>query len=381
MRPKTLYLDHAATCWPRPPAVAAAMTAALEEGGNPGRSGHYRSLDAARMVFGARQAVARHLGVGDPRRVVFTPGCTEGINVVLSGLLEPGGRVVTTAMEHNAAARALRHLAATRGVALEIVAPGPDGRVDPRDLRRAAAGASFAVVNWVSNVSGTVQDLPALREATRGIPLLVDGAQAAGHLPVAVDGLGIDYLAVPGHKGLRGPPGVGVLCLGPGARVPVPLVHGGTGSRSEEDRQPPFLPDALEAGTPNVPGIRGLAAGIAAVEAGGLPALQAREQALCARFLEGLEARALPVRVLGPRDPTLRVAVFGLVPERGDAGTLALRLEREHGVLARAGLHCAPWAHRALGSFPGGALRLSFGPDHGDDAVDEALAALEAVCP
>jgi len=374
-----LYLDHAATAQPRASGIVAAMTAALAAA-NPGRSGHQASLDAARIVFQARAALAGHFGIEDPRRVVFTSGCTAAINLVLFGTLRPGDRVVTTAMEHNAVARPLRALEAGRGITVEVIDADGEGRVDPAALGRAAAGAALVVINHVSNASGTIQDLTGIRDATRGVPLLVDAAQGAGHLPYDVDGLGLDYLAVSGHKGLRGPQGIGVLALSPTARLPEPLIHGGTGSRSEQDVQPGFLPDVYEAGTQNLPGIAGLAAALAVLEEAGYAAQRIREEEISQRFLEGL--RAFPrVRVLGPAEPRDRVAVFGLDLGDLDPGTAALRLEREHGILGRAGLQCAPWAHRALGTFPGGTLRLSFGPDDGTDAVDSALAALEDIRP
>lgn len=374
-----LYLDHAATALPRAEGVADAMVRASGLS-NPGRSGHGGALHAARAVHAARGTLARHLGVGDPRRLVFGPGCTAAINTVLFGLLGPGDRVVTTAMEHNAVARPLRALESRRGVTVDVVRVDGEGFVDPETFGRAASGAAMAVLTHVSNVTGTIQDLPALRAATRGVPLLVDAAQGAGHLPYDVDGLGIDYLAASGHKGLGGPPGVGVLALGAGAAIPGALVHGGTGSRSEEDRQPDFLPDALEAGTQNLPGIAGLAAAVVALETRGMAAAHGQATALAVRFIDGLSG--LPgVRLLGPRDPSRRTAVFALAFDDLDPGVVATRLEREHGIVGRAGLQCAPWAHRALGTAPGGTLRLSLGPGNTAGDVDRVLAALEALRP
>jgi len=373
-----LYLDHAATGLPRAPGVAEAMIGALDQA-NPGRSGHARSLDSARSVYGAREILARYLRVGDPRRVLFTAGCTAAINTVLFGVLRPGQHVVTTALEHNAVARPLRDLERQRRITIDVIDVDRAGRVDPAAFGRAAEDADLAVVNHVSNVSGTIQDLAALREATRGVPLLVDGAQGVGLLPYDFDGLGLDYLAVPGHKGLRGPPGIGVLVISNNARLPEPLIYGGTGSRSERDEQPGFLPDGYEAGTQNLPGIAGLAAAVAATEAAGLEALRAGEVALSARLMDGLQA--LPgIRLLGPMDPAHRTAIFGIAFDDLDPGTVALRLEREHGIQCRAGLQCAPWAHRAFGTFPGGTLRLSFGPENTTDDVDRTLAALEDLC-
>ena len=373
-----LYLDHAATGLPRAPGVAEAMVRALGQA-NPGRSGHAGSLEAARTVYGAREVLARYLGVSDPRRVLFTAGCTAAINTVLFGLLRPGQHVVTTALEHNAVARPLRDLERQRRITLDVIPVDPAGRVDPAAFGRAAEDADLAVVNHVSNVSGTIQDLATLREATRGVPLLVDGAQGLGLLPCDFDGLGLDYLAVPGHKGFHGPPGIGALVISNTTRLPEPLIHGGTGSRSERDEQPGFLPDGYEAGTQNLPGIAGLAAAVAATEAVGIEALRDGEIVRMARFLDGLQG--LPgIRLLGPAEPAHRTAVFGLVIDGMDPGTAALRLEREHGIQGRAGLQCAPWAHRAFGTFPGGTLRLSFGPQDTPEDVDRTLAALEVLC-
>ncbi len=373
-----LYLDHAATALPRAPGVAEAVTTSLGLA-NPGRSGHAGSLDAARSAHGARRTLAEHFGVEDPRRVVFTSGCTAALNTVLFGLLVPGDRVVTTALEHNAVARPLRALEAGRDVTVQIVGVDPEGFVDPEAFGRATQGAALAVVNHASNVAGTIQDLAALRAASDGVPLLVDAAQTAGHLPLDVDGLGLDYVAVSGHKGFRGPAGIGALCVGADAKIPRALIHGGTGSRSEHDVQPDFLPDALEAGTQNLSGIAGLAAAVATADPAGLDAARRAAQALSAQFLAGL--RECPgIRVLGPQDPARRTAVFGLDFEDLDPGAAALRLEREHGILGRAGLQCSPWAHQAFGTLPGGTLRLSFGSETTAADVAQTLAALEALC-
>ncbi len=373
-----LYLDHAATGLPRAQGVTAAVTAALGLA-NPGRSGHVGSLDAARSAHGARRIVAGHFGLNDSKRVVFTSGCTAALNTVLFGLLAPGDRVVTTALDHNAVARPLRALEAERGITVQVVGVDGEGFVDPETFGRAAGGAALAVVNHASNVAGTIQDLAALRAATPGVPLLVDAAQTAGHLPFDVDGLGLDYVAISGHKGFRGPAGIGVLCIGAAAKTPRALIHGGTGSRSEHDTQPDFLPDALEAGTQNLSGIAGLAAAVAAADPAGFDAALGHAQALSGQFLAGLDALS-GIRALGPQDPARRTPVFGLAFDHRDPGAVALRLEREHGILGRAGLQCSPWAHEAFGTLPGGTLRLSFGPENTGEDVARTLAALESVC-
>jgi cysteine desulfurase/selenocysteine lyase len=368
------YLDHAATTWPRPVEIGEAMVRTLADTGNAGRSGHALSLRAARALFAARHRAAGFLGVSDPRRVLFTAGCTAALNVVLRGLLRPGSHVVTTGLEHNAVARPLRALEEERGIRISRIPGDTTGRISSAALAAACTPeTALVVVNHASNVSGTLQDLAALRAATDR-PFLVDAAQTAGHLPVDVDGLGLDYVAMPGHKGLCGPPGVGILCLGARAALPEPLVRGGTGSRSEEDRHPDFLPDRLEAGTPNVPGIAGLDAALAWLERERAPLAQ-RLLALGTEFLEGV-LRMDGVRLVGPPTVSGRVPVFSLLIEGIDPGMAARRLEQDSAVLVRSGLHCAPWAHETLGTFPGGTVRFSFGPT---SPAESAAVALEAL--
>lgn len=376
----TTYLDHAATSYPKPEEVTEEIVRFLRHlAGSPGRSGHRLSGEAARVVFETREALARLFGVSDSRRVVFTRGATEGLNLALFGILRPGDHVLTTSMEHNAVMRPLRHLAEKRGVKTTIVRASPEGVVDPDDIRRAVRpNTRLAVVNHGSNVCGALQPLAEIVNRLAGRTLLVvDAAQTAGLVPLHVEEMGVDILAASGHKGLLGPTGIGALCLREGVE-PEPLLHGGTGSRSESDEQPDFLPDRYEAGTPNTVGIAGLAGALRFLERSGPGRLLARERALASKVVEAMEEGS-HVRVYGPRSPEERLGLVALRVEGLEPGEVGRRLDREYGFLVRCGLHCAPNAHRTLGTFPEGSVRVSVGFSNTPDEIDRLIGALSDI--
>lgn len=380
MAAHVIYLDNAAASWPKPPQVAEAMARFMAEvGANPGRSGHRLSIEAARVVYQAREAVAGLLGVSDPMRVIFCFNATHALNLALRGLLRPGQHVVTTSMEHNSVMRPLRALEA-EGVALTVVECSSEGVLDPAAVERALRPeTALIVMTHASNVVGTlmpVTEVAAIARA-RGVLLLADGAQSVGALPISMEQLGADLLAFTGHKGLCGPTGTGGLVLG--ERVDVerlqPLVRGGTGSNSESDLQPDFLPDKFESGTMNVVGLAGLEAGVRWLIQQGQEDLRRRERALTARLIEGLSD--LPgVKVEGTRDASRQVPVVSFTIAGLDPAEIGLRLDEECGVAARVGLHCSPNAHRTLGTFPVGTVRFSLGPLTTSADVDEALQAV-----
>lgn len=376
-RPRNpLYLDNAATSFPKPECVAVAMKKALATCGNPGRSGHSMSIQAARVLFFLRQTAAGCFKVEDPARIIVTPGCTAALNLVLHSL-PFNAHVVTTALEHNSVARPLTALQRLLKLSYTRVSPGQDGRVSAHGMASACGPETrLVVVNHVSNVTGAIQDVQAIRRAVpRHIPMLVDAAQSAGCLPIDVKEMDLDYVAIPGHKGLLGPMGTGLLLLGPEAPVPRPLWSGGTGSASESDMMPEFLPDVLEAGTPNIPGAAGLLAALQHLTAKGLEQVLADERRFVAEILHGL--RTMPhVQLVGPGQPQHRTATFSIRLQGIDCGEVASRLEREFGILTRSGLHCAPWAHEAMGTSPSGTLRFSWGPTTPPDAAQRMLDAL-----
>jgi cysteine desulfurase / selenocysteine lyase len=378
-----IYLDHAATSWPKPSEVMRAMAEFLERaGGNPGRSGHRLSIVASRIVYDAREALAELFHAPDPLRIVFAQNVTQAINTALLGLLAPGARVVTTGMEHNAVMRPLRALERA-GVLLTVVPCRHDGSLDPARMADAIGpGTRLVVSTHASNVTGTllpVGEIARLAHAA-GALMLVDAAQTAGVIPIDVQALDIDLLAFTGHKGLQGPPGTGGLILGD--RVDAagmdPVLRGGTGSNSEFEEQPTDLPDRFESGTPNGAGIAGLGAGVRHVLERGVEAIRAHEVALTRMLLDGLEE--IPgVRTYGPEDALQRTAVVSCTAADRRVSEVGFRLDEEHGILCRVGLHCAPAAHRTLGTFPEGTVRLAPGPRTTPDDIRRTLAAVRGI--
>ncbi len=357
-----IYLDNAASTHPKPPEVYEAVDRSLRAGANPGRSGHRLALDAAREVLEARSAVAELLGVPDASRVVFTANATHALNQAFKGLLRAGDHVVTTAMEHNSILRPLAALEA-KGVALTVVGADRLGRVDPGEIRRALrAETCLVALGHASNVAGTLQrasEVGALcRE--RGATFLLDASQTAGGLPLNAGALGAHLLAAPGHKGLLGPQGTGILYVDPEVRLE-PLMEGGTGVRSEDRSMPPELPEKLEAGTLNAPGLAGLAAGVRYLLDRGVEEVRRGEEEILRYLLPEL-ARVPGLVLYGPSEPEERVAVVSFNLKGRDGAHLGFALDEEYDIAVRVGLHCAPDAHKALGSFPGGTLRASFGP-------------------
>jgi cysteine desulfurase family protein len=373
-----IYLDNAATSWPKPPAVAASIVDFLDHrAGNPGRSSHALAIAADAVVASTRLRLAALLGAPDPARIVFTLNATDALNTALWGLLRPGDRVVTTSIEHNAVVRPL-HALAERGVTVTRVPCAPDGTLDLDDLDAAlrSGPARLVAMCHASNVVGTI--LPARDAATlahaHGALFLLDAAQTAGVLPIDVGGMEIDLLAVPGHKALLGPTGTGALYVAPGIRL-APLRQGGTGTRSEEERQPEEMPAALEAGTLNTVGIAGLGAALEYLRDRGPDAIRAHEVALTARLIDGLREIA-GVRVHGTGDAERQVATISVSLEGWEPVDLAGALDGSFSIAARAGLHCAPLAHRTVGTFPRGTVRFSPGPFSTDDDVDRAVRAV-----
>ena len=376
-----IYLDNAATSWPKPPQVLAAMARFLTEvGANPGRSGHRLSVEAGRIVYAAREAVAELFHAPDPLRVVFGMNATEGINLALRGLLRPGDHVVTSSMEHNSVMRPLRALE-REGVSVTVVPCSPEGFLDPQAVLSALRPETrLVVLNHASNVTGTLLPVAEVGRALHrmgGPLLLVDAAQSGGAVPINMQADGIDLLAFTGHKSLYGPMGTGGLIIGD--RVPLeefrPLIRGGTGSRSEREEQPDFLPDMCESGTPNAVGLAGLEAGVRWVLERGVEAIRAHEVELTRRLSDGL--REIPgVTVYGSQDARLRTAVVSFNIAGMEPSEVGMRLDEEYGIMCRVGLHCAPAAHRTIGTFPAGTVRFALGAFTTREEVDAALRAV-----
>jgi cysteine desulfurase family protein len=329
-------------------------------------------------VVDTRRRLAALLGAPDPARIVFTASTTDALNQALFGLLRPGERVITSRMEHNALARPLAELAG-RGVLVESVAAASDGSIDLDDLERTLKTSPTRLVAMAhaSNVTGGI--LPAREVAqlahAHGALFLLDAAQTAGALPINVTELGIDLLALPGHKGLLGPPGTGALYVAAGINL-TPMRFGGTGLRSEDEQMPGELPERLEAGTLNTVGLAGLGAALRYLAERGVAAVRAHEMALTGHLLAGLQS--IPgLNIHGIADPARQVATVSISLQGWEPADLAAVLDSSFGIAVRAGLHCAPTAHRTLGTYPSGTVRLSAGCFNTEDDIGQAVAALE----
>lgn len=357
---RSVYLDNAATTYPKPEEVYREVERLMRDvGGSAGRSGHRRAVDAGRAVYAARESLAHLLGASDPLRIAFTKNATEALNTAIWGLLKPGDHVVTTSVEHNSV---MRPLTAAHGLGIEhtIVGCGRDGSLDVTRLAPALRPeTALVVINHASNVTGAI--LPAADVAAitreREIPLLVDAAQTAGRVPIDVEADGIDLLAFTGHKELFGPQGTGGLYVREGLDL-TPMCFGGTGSRSTSLEQPRDMPDRLESGTLNAPGIAGLGAGAGFVMRTGLETIREQELELLGMLLEGLRG-IKGVKDYGPESPEKRVGIAPLTFESMTPADAAERLDSRYDIATRAGLHCSPLAHRTIGTIETGALRVS----------------------
>lgn len=378
-----VYLDNAATSWPKPAVVLEAIQEFFANaGGNTGRSGHRRSIASSRAVSLAREQLADLLGAESPDNLVYTKNATEALNLAISGLVADGARVVTTSLEHNSVMRPLRELERRGRCSIEVVrADGNSGEIDLAEWAAALRGEGprLAVATHASNVTGVLLPAAAMAASASGygVPFVLDASQSAGHVPFALSKLGATAVAMPGHKGLLGPTGTGLLYLAPDVEVE-PLIRGGTGSQSESEYQPDFAPDRYESGTLNAVGIVGLGAAAEYLLTLGIDRVHARLTELGRRFRDavgGIEG----VTTYGPADPADSTGILSLNIEGTPCATVARLLDDEWGVMTRAGLHCSPAAHRSLGTAPDGTLRFSWGNDTSEDDIDVAVEALRAV--
>ncbi len=381
---RRIYADNAATSFPKPTEVLAAMMEYAQDlGASAGRGAYREAVGTGEMVAACRGRIARLIHAEEPRRIVFALNCTEALNLALRGMLRPGDHVVTTRFEHNSILRPLHELATSGIETTYVPVDRATGRVDADVVREAVrSNTRLIAMQHASNVTGTVQPVKEVGRICREreIAFVVDAAQTLGHLAIDVRAMGIDLLAFPGHKGLMGPLGTGVLYVRPGLEEQLrPLMAGGTGSVSELPTQPEFMPDKYESGSHNAIGLAGLGAAAAWVLERGVESLRQHEVALCRRFLDGV-ANVEGLTLYGPRDVEQRVGVFSVRVDGLEPAELSAVLETEFGVLTRSGIHCAPWAHDTLGIHAdGGATRLSFGAFTTEADVDTCVEALASV--
>lgn len=373
-----IYLDNAATSWPKPDSVYQAVDRYQRESGASAGRGVYRSAqEIERTVTQCRKRIATLIGANSPDQIIFTLNGTDSLNLAIHGLLKPGDHVVSSVCEHNSVLRPLHALAEAGAIMFDLVRCR--SVIDPSDIRKAIKpNTKLIALTHVSNVTGVIQPLAEVGRiaAEHNIRFLIDAAQSLGHVPLNVNELGCHILAAPGHKGLLGPLGTGILHLAPGIeRELAPIRQGGTGTKSDEPRQPDSLPDRYESGNLNVPGIVGLNAGVAWLLERGVDSIARHEQELLQRAITGLSSLE-NVTLFGTRYLSDRVGVLTFCVAGFDPQEVAAALDSAAGIEVRAGLHCAPQMHAALGTAPAGTVRASFGPFTTHDDVDQLLGAL-----
>ena len=382
-----IYLDNSATSFPKPDAVAEAMVDfAANCGASAGRGAYAEAKACEKMIAACRAKVATLINAESPERIVFAMNCSEGLAIAVRGLLNtapPGAHAIATAMEHNSVLRPFNALKAQTGLEPEFIPCDPrTGLVDPDDIRHAIRPTTrlIACVH-VSNVTGTIEPIEEVAAIARehDVPCLIDSAQAAGHVEIDVQMLGADFVGFPGHKGLLGPLGTGVLYIRPGMEDRLDTMkEGGTGTISEQPVQPQTMPDKYEIGSHNAIGLAGLGEGVTWVLDRGVAALREHDRALCELFLE-LTDGVNQLTVYGPRNIDQRTGVFSMNVEGMAPGELAAVLEKDFSICSRPGVHCAPLAHKTIGTHPTGTCRLSFGPFTTEDHVRRAADALARI--
>lgn len=376
-----VYLDNSATSWPKPASVVEAMSGYLTSyGASPGRSGHHLALKAAREVFETREIIANFFNADSSDRVVFSANSTLAINIAVNGVLKQGDHVIITHMEHNSVRRPLKHLENEGLIDVTIVPCDSKGNINVEEFTKSfRPNTKLVVTIHGSNVSGTVMPIRKMGEICRskGVLFMVDAAQTAGFVPIDIQKDNIDILAFTGHKKLYGPPGIGGLCIKSNVEVNT-FIHGGSGSKSELDTHPQIYPDRLEAGTPNTVGIIGLKAGLEYVMGKGIESIRAQVLGLTQMLIDELKLISR-VKIYGPdsseeRLPLVSVNVDGIVPSE-----LSTILDKEYGIMTRAGLHCSPLAHNTLGTFPQGTVRFSLGGFTTEEQISYTIDAIKKI--
>lgn len=375
-----IYLDNAATTFPKPESVYRDMDDCMRNYcANPGRAGHKLAMMSARAVSDCRDAVAKLFNIKDSMDVVFTFNATDSLNLAIKGFLNPGDHVVTTTMEHNSVLRPIMELEKI-GVEHTFVQADSEGGISPVDIEKAIKpNTKLIVTTHASNVVGTLVDIKAIGMIAHDhdIAYLVDASQSAGVYDIDVEDQHIDMLALPGHKGLLGPQGTGVLYVNPKIRLKS-MREGGTGSRSEEIVQPDLYPDKYESGTHNTPGLVGLKAGVEFILSTGIEKIRSHEEELTQYFIDEL-SKISKVKIYGPMDAKKRAAVVSISIEGLDSSEVSFILDRTYGIETRPGIHCAPLAHKTLGTIEEGTVRFSIGYFNTKEEIDSTIEAINYI--
>lgn len=376
-----IYLDHAATSWPKPPEVMdAVMNAMRYDAANPGRGSHAMAVRASRILFDTRKQLAKLFNIRNPNDIAFASNTTMALNMAIKGFVKPGDHVIATSVEHNSVRRPLHYLEQQMKLEVTYIESDAAGRIRVEAIEAAIqSNTSLLIVNHSSNLLGTIVPVAEIGEIARkhGVKLLVDAAQSAGILPVDVQGMGIHMLAFPGHKGLLGPQGTGGLYIAPELELE-PLLHGGTGSQSEAPHQPLVRPDRYEAGTQNTPGLAGLQAGVKHVLKETVERIYSHEWELAQRLMEGLLAID-DVHVLGPALGEARTGIVAFYMDGVDPSECSFILDQHYNIAVRAGFHCTPLAHAAAGTSTTGAVRASVGIFTTNGEVDACIQAVKEI--
>lgn len=377
-----IYFDNAASSWPKPPGVGEAMKQAVEEyGANPGRGGHQLSLTASRVVFRTRALLAKLFSVKDPSNLIFFQNATGALNQAIKGFAwREGDHVISTTYEHNSVRRPLEYIAREYGVQVTYIEPNHNGQLDLQGLEQMMSSKTKLIVaTHVSNLTGSILPIGEIGAIARkkGVAFLVDASQSAGAIPINVEAMHIDLLAFPGHKGLYGPQGTGALYIAPSLQL-TPLLHGGTGSQSEEIDQPSVRPDRYESGTVNTPGIAGLKVGLEFIHEIGIEKIWEHEQELTRYALQALQ-QLKGIQIYGPDLDVPRAPVIPLNMTGVDAQELAYILDQHYGIATRAGMHCTPLGHQSIQTLETGAVRISFGYFNQTSEIDQFVQALQEI--
>lgn len=378
---RVVYLDNAASTWPKPPEVKRAMVECLEQyGANPGRGGHQMAMKASKALYYTRAKLAKLFNISNPNDIVFTSNATGALNQGIKGWVKSGKHVITTTLEHNSVRRPLEYLRQNAEVDVSYVKPREDYSFSMEDFEKQfKPNTSLVVVTHASNLVGTIVPIKEIGELCRkyDVPFMVDASQSAGVFSIDVQAMNIQLLAFPGHKGLYGPQGTGALYIDPSMNLE-PLLHGGTGSHSESIEQPNTRPDRYESGTANTVGIVGLGAGVDFILKVGIDQIREKEMKLTYKLIEGLE-KIKGVQVYGQDKQVERAAVVAFSISGLDAAEAAYILDQQYGIAVRAGYHCTPLGHETIGTMNQGAIRASFSYFNEVDEVDMLISAVQEI--
>ena len=375
-----IYLDNAATTYPKPEQVYDSIMDCMKNYcANPGRAGHKMAMRAAREIYDARENIAKLFNIDNPMNIIFTNNATDSLNLAIKGAVKEGDHIITTSMEHNSVIRPIKSLEA-RGISNTIVNCDKEGFLDVNDIKNAIKpNTKLIVTTHASNVVGTLVDIKAVGEIAKenNILYLVDASQTAGVYSIDVKDMNVDMIAAPGHKCLLGPQGTGILYIREGLSVDI-LKEGGTGSKSEDLFQPEIVPDRYESGTHNTPGIAGLNEGVKFILEKGIDDIRLHEEELCQYMLDKLEE--IPnIKIYGTKDSKKRAAVIAINIGDMDSGEITFILDSEYDIATRSGIHCAPLAHKTLGTLEQGAVRFSLGYFNTKEEIDKAVEALKEI--